>query len=116
MTGLVGLSERQPPSSILAPGKDTREPLETAIEPDDTQAMSPPMTSEEVEALKREMHIELHRHATTLRDSLLLIFNRVEAVEKRYEKLDSNEKVLQKYLEDLTSIHQTTASDSHEKH
>ncbi|KAH7471465.1 hypothetical protein FOMA001_g13188 [Fusarium oxysporum f. sp. matthiolae] len=61
MTGLVGLSGRQPPSSILAPGKDTREPLETAIEPDDTQAMSPRMTSEEVEALKREMHTELHR-------------------------------------------------------
>jgi hypothetical protein len=61
MTGLVGLSGRQPPSSILAPGKDTREPLETAIEPDDTQAMSPQMTSEEVEALKREMHTELHR-------------------------------------------------------
>jgi hypothetical protein len=51
-----------------------------------------------------------------LRDSLLLVFNRVEAVEKGYEKLDSNEKVLQKYMEDLTSIHQTTASDSHEKH
>src|SRR6478752_10091732 len=59
MTGLVGLSARQPPSSILGPGKDTREPLETAIEPDDTQAMSPQMTSEEVEALKREMHTEL---------------------------------------------------------
>ncbi|KAK2684925.1 hypothetical protein QWA68_016628 [Fusarium oxysporum] len=148
MTGLVGLSARQPPSSILGPGKDTREPLETAIEPDDTQAMSPQMTSEEVEALKREMHTELHRlvkpidlpihvkrcprtssralltsvcccgyrHAKALRDLLLLIFNRVEAVEKGYEKLDSNEKVLQKYVEDLTSIHQTTASDSHEKH
>jgi hypothetical protein len=51
-----------------------------------------------------------------LRDSLLLIFNPVEAVEKGYEKLDSNEKVLQRYLEDLTSIHQTTASDNHEKH
>ncbi|KAK7586294.1 hypothetical protein V3481_009039 [Fusarium oxysporum f. sp. vasinfectum] len=116
MTGLVGLSARQPPSSILGPGKDTREPLETAIEPDDTQAMSPQMTSEEVEALKREMHTELHRHAKALRDLLLLIFNRVEAVEKGYEKLDSNEKVLQKYVEDLTSIYQTTASDSHEKH
>jgi hypothetical protein len=51
-----------------------------------------------------------------LQGSLLLISNRVEAVKKRYEKLDSNEKVLQKYMEDLTSIHQTTASDSHEKH
>jgi hypothetical protein len=51
-----------------------------------------------------------------LRDSLLLILNRVEAVEKGYEKLHSNQKVLQKYMEDLTTIHQTTASDSHEKH
>ncbi|SCO78468.1 related to bZIP transcription factor [Fusarium oxysporum] len=116
MTGLVGLSGRQPPSSILARSKDTSKPLETAIEPDDIQAMSPRMTSEEVEALKREMHTELHRHAKALRDSLLLIFNLVEAVEKGHEKLDSNEKVLQKYMEYLTSIHQTTASDSHEKH
>ncbi|RKK54697.1 hypothetical protein BFJ69_g17759 [Fusarium oxysporum] len=116
MTGLVGLSGRQPPSSILAPGKDTSKPLETAIEPDDIQAMSPRMTSEEVEALKREMHTELHRHTKALQDSLLLIFNLVEAVEKGHEKLDSNEKVLQKYMEYLTSIHQTTASDSHEKH
>jgi hypothetical protein len=51
-----------------------------------------------------------------LQDSLLLIFSRVEAVEKVYEKLDSNGKVLQKYMEDLTSIHQTTPLDSHEKH
>jgi hypothetical protein len=57
-TGLVGLSG---PSPILALGQDTSEPLETVIEPDDTQAMSPRMTSEEVEALKCEMHTELHR-------------------------------------------------------
>jgi hypothetical protein len=62
MTGLVILSERpQPPVPTLAPGQDTSEPLETAVEPDDTQAMSPRMTSEEVEALKCEMHTELHR-------------------------------------------------------
>jgi hypothetical protein len=31
-------------------------------------------------------------------------------------KLDSNKKALQKYMEDLTSIHQTTTLDSHEKY
>jgi hypothetical protein len=51
-----------------------------------------------------------------LQDSLLLIFNRIEAAEKGNEKLDSNKKVLQKYIEDLTSMHQTTALDSHEKY
>ncbi|QKD56915.2 uncharacterized protein FOBCDRAFT_227420, partial [Fusarium oxysporum Fo47] len=116
MTGLVALSGHQPPSPILAPGQDTSEPLETAIEPDDTQAMSPRMTSEEVEALKCEMHTGLHRHAKALQDSLLLIFNRIEAAEKGNEKLDSNKKVLQKYIEDLTSMHQTTALDRHEKY
>jgi hypothetical protein len=69
MTGLVALSGCQPPSPILAPGQDTSEPLETAIEPNDTQAMSPRMTSEEVEALKREMHTELHRLVKTTESS-----------------------------------------------
>ncbi|KAH6974878.1 hypothetical protein EDB80DRAFT_546207, partial [Ilyonectria destructans] len=78
-------------------------PVETTIEPDDLRAMSPRMTSEDVEALEREMHTELRRHAKALQDSLLLIFNRVEAVKKGHEKLDSNKKLLQKYIGDLTS-------------
>ncbi|KAL5611326.1 hypothetical protein FOBRF1_007443 [Fusarium oxysporum] len=54
--------------------------------------------------------------SAALQDSLLLIFNRIEAAEKGNEKLDSNKKVLQKYIEDLTGMHQTTALDSHEKY
>jgi hypothetical protein len=70
MTRLVALSERhQPPSPILALGQDTSEPLETAVEPGDTQAMSPRMTSEEVEVLKCEMHVELHRLVKTIESS-----------------------------------------------
>lgn len=69
-TGLVALSGRhQPPSPILAPGQDTSEPLETTVEPGDTQAMSPRMTSEEVEVLKCEMHVELHRLVKTIESS-----------------------------------------------
>ncbi|KAH6976731.1 hypothetical protein EDB80DRAFT_899889 [Ilyonectria destructans] len=136
MTGSVGWRGRQPHSSIRAPSQDTSEPVETTIEPDDLRAMSPRMTSEDVEALEREMHTELRRlvktmgsavnvrcvrgwpswelltdvcscgsrHAKALQDSLLLIFNRVEAVKKGHEKLDSNNKLLQKYIGDLTSM------------
>ncbi|KAH8654286.1 hypothetical protein BGZ61DRAFT_373698, partial [Ilyonectria robusta] len=81
-----------------------REPVETTIQPDDLRAMSPRMTSEDVEALEREMHTELRRHAKALQDSLLLIFNRVEAVKKGHEKLDSSNKLLQKCIGDLTSM------------
>ncbi|KAH7120190.1 hypothetical protein B0J13DRAFT_166918 [Dactylonectria estremocensis] len=97
-------SVRQPHSSTRAPSQDTSEPVETTIELDDLRAMSPRMTSEEVEALEREIHTELRRHARALQDSLLLIFNLVEAVKEGHEKLDSNNKVLQKYIGDLTSM------------
>ncbi|KAH7112263.1 hypothetical protein B0J13DRAFT_269376 [Dactylonectria estremocensis] len=97
-------SVRQPHSSTPAPSQDTSEPVETTIELDDLRAMSPRMTSEEVEALEREIHTELRRHARALQDSLLLIFNLIEAVKEGHEKLDSNNKVLQKYIGDLTSM------------
>ncbi|KAH8743857.1 hypothetical protein F5883DRAFT_440494 [Diaporthe sp. PMI_573] len=104
MIGSVGWRGRQPHSSIRAPSQDTSEPVETTIEPDDLRAMSPRMTSEDVEALEREMHTELRRHAKALQDSLILVFNHVEAVKKGHEKLDSNNKLLQKYIGDLTSM------------
>ena len=44
------------------------------------------------------------RHAKALQDSLLLIFNHVEAVKKGHEKLVSNNKLLKKYIGDLTSM------------
>ncbi|KAH6988747.1 hypothetical protein EDB80DRAFT_588729, partial [Ilyonectria destructans] len=62
------------------------------------------MTSEDVEALECEMHTELRQHAKALQDSLLLIFNRVEAVKKGHDRLDSNNKLLQKYIGGLTSL------------
>ncbi|KAH7109356.1 hypothetical protein EDB81DRAFT_833990 [Dactylonectria macrodidyma] len=102
MIGSVGWRGRQPHSSIRAPGQHTSEPIETTIEPDGMRAMSPRMTSEDVEALEREMHTELRRHAKALQGSLLLIFNRVETVKKGHEKLNSNNKLLQKYIGDLT--------------
>ncbi|KAH8656393.1 hypothetical protein BGZ61DRAFT_319463, partial [Ilyonectria robusta] len=79
-------------------------PVQTTIEPDYMLAISPRMTSEDIEALGHEMHTELRRHAKALHDSLLLVFKRVEAVEKQHEKLDSKNKLLQKYIGDITSM------------
>ncbi|KAH6871153.1 hypothetical protein B0T10DRAFT_500819 [Thelonectria olida] len=38
------------------------------------------------------------RPAKALHDSLLLVFKRVEAVEKQHEKLERKNKLLQKYI------------------
>ncbi|KAK2470375.1 hypothetical protein H9L39_17992 [Fusarium oxysporum f. sp. albedinis] len=102
MVGSVGW--HQPHSSSRASGQHTSEPVETTTEPDGMRAMSPRMASDDVEALEREMHADLRRHAKALQDSLLLISNRVEAIRKGHEKLDSNNKLLHKYIGDLTSM------------
>lgn len=51
-----------------------------------------------------------HRHAQKLHESLLEIFNRIEAVKEEHDKLDSNNKFLQKYIGDLMSTSKITAS------
>ena len=70
MIGSVGWRGRQPHSSIRAPSQDTSEPVETTIEQDDLRAMSPRMTSEDIEALEREMHTELRRLVGTMGSSV----------------------------------------------
>ncbi|KAK8055126.1 hypothetical protein PG993_000353 [Apiospora rasikravindrae] len=57
----------------------------------------------------REAREELHRHAKALQDSLLLLFNRIEAVKEEHDKLDNNNKFLQKYIGDLMSTSKITA-------
>lgn len=47
-----------------------------------------------------------------LQDSLLLIFHRIQAVKEEHDKLDSNNKFLQKYIGDLMSTSKITASSS----
>ncbi|KAI8648690.1 hypothetical protein NCS57_01481100 [Fusarium keratoplasticum] len=64
MIGSVGWY--QPHSSIRAPGQHTSELIETTTKPDGMRAMSPRMASDDVEALEREMHAELRRHAKAL--------------------------------------------------
>lgn len=50
------------------------------------------------------------RHAKDLHESLLTIFNRIEAVKEEHDKLDSNNKFLQKYIGDLMSTSKITAT------
>jgi hypothetical protein len=55
------------------------------------------------------------RHAKVLHDSLLEIFNRIEAVKEEHDKLDSNNKFLQKYIGDLMSTSKITSTGPNNK-
>ena len=57
----------------------------------------------------------LDRQAKVLQDSLITIFNRIEAVREEHDKLDNNNKFLQKYIGDLMSTSKITASGSRAK-
>ncbi|KAJ2903312.1 hypothetical protein MKZ38_010063 [Zalerion maritima] len=77
--------------------------------------MSPRKTNDDIEALGREAREEMRRHAQALQESLLNIFNRIEAVKEEHDKLDSHNKFLQKYIGDLMSTSKITASGSRSK-
>ena len=55
------------------------------------------------------------RHAKALQDSLLALFHRIEAVKEEHNKLDNNNKFLQKYIGDLMSTSKITAPSSRPK-
>lgn len=55
------------------------------------------------------------RHAKALQDSLLALFHRIEAVKEEHNKLDNNNKFLQKYIGDLMSTSKITAPSSRQK-
>lgn len=57
----------------------------------------------------------IYRHAKALQDSLVTIFHRIEAVQEEHDKLNSNNKFLQKYIGDLMSTSKITASGSRAK-
>lgn len=52
-----------------------------------------------------------NRQAKLLQDSLLRMFQRIDAVREEHDKLDSNNRFLQKYIGDLMSTSKITASD-----
>jgi len=51
-----------------------------------------------------------NRHAKILQKSLLEIFNHIEAVKEEHDKLDNNNKFLQKYIGDLMSTSKITST------
>jgi hypothetical protein len=90
-------------------------PIDAEYGPDDVRSMSPRRTSEDIDKLGKEAREELRRHAKALQDSLITIFNRIEAVREEHDKLDNNNKFLQKYIGDLMSTSKITASSSRSK-
>lgn len=90
-------------------------PVDMQVGPDDVRAMSPRRTSQDIETLGKEARAELQRHAKALQDSLIALFNRIEAVKEEHNKLDNNNKFLQKYIGDLMSTSKLTASSSRSK-
>ncbi|KAI0394792.1 hypothetical protein F5Y17DRAFT_235785 [Xylariaceae sp. FL0594] len=74
------------------------------------RAMSPRRTTEDIQNLGREAREELHRHARALQESLLNIVHRIEAVREEHDKLDNNNKFLQKYIGDLMSTSKITSA------
>jgi len=85
---------------------------EEEFDEDDARAMSPRRNSEDLEKLSQEARAQLSQHAKLLHESLLEIFNRIEAVKEEHDKLDSNNKFLQKYIGDLMQTSKITASGS----
>ena len=104
---------------------------------DDARAMSPRRSSQDLEKMSEEAKEQLNecvvlppshpiypyfpsplctnptnipRHAKVLQKSLLEIFNRIEAVKEEHDKLDNNNKFLQKYIGDLMSTSKITST------
>lgn len=55
------------------------------------------------------------RHAQALQESLLTIVSRIDAVRDEHQRLDNNNKFLQKYIGDLLQTSKITASGSRAK-
>jgi len=90
-------------------------PVESQLGPDDVRSMSPRRTSEDIETLGKAAREELQRHAKALQDSLLTLFDRIEAVREEHDKLDNNNKFLQKYIGDLMTTSKFTTTGTKAK-
>ncbi|EWY96991.1 hypothetical protein FOYG_05485 [Fusarium oxysporum NRRL 32931] len=111
-----GLPQRKSSGPLVVPRDSSAVgPLEPDFGPDDVRAMSPRRTSEDLDRIGKAAREEMQRHAKALQDSLLTIFNRIEAVREEHDKLDNNNKFLQKYIGDLMSTSKITATSSQRK-
>ncbi|CAG8956101.1 hypothetical protein HYFRA_00011885 [Hymenoscyphus fraxineus] len=106
------MSTRKSSGTIIVP-RDSRiqmEDGEEEFDEDDARTMSPRRSSQDVEQMSRDARAHLDEHAKKLQQSLLEIFNRIEAVREEHDKLDNNNKFLQKYIGDLMSTSKITSS------
>ncbi|KAK3309816.1 uncharacterized protein B0T15DRAFT_15701 [Chaetomium strumarium] len=108
------LPSRKSSGTMIVP-RDSSAIEEVDIPPDDVRAMSPRRTSEDIQTLGMEAREELQRHAKALQESLINLFNRIEAVKEEHDKLHRHNKFLQKYIGDLMSTSKITSSSSRNK-
>ncbi|CAK7272945.1 hypothetical protein SEPCBS57363_005403 [Sporothrix epigloea] len=108
------LPSRKSSGTIIVPrdSEEASRPMETRLDPGDVRAMSPRRTSEDLEQLGRQTRAEVRKHAKMLQDSLLMIFYRIQAVREEHDKLDNNNKFLQKYIGELMTTSKITSTGS----
>ncbi|KAG9248821.1 hypothetical protein BJ878DRAFT_264663 [Calycina marina] len=107
------LGTRKSSGTIIVPREHPRVELkegDETFDEDDARAMSPRRNSQDLEKMSRDARTHLNEHAKILQKSLAELFNRVEAVKEEHDKLDNNNKFLQKYIGDLMSTSKITAS------
>ncbi|TGO51380.1 hypothetical protein BCON_0162g00010 [Botryotinia convoluta] len=107
------LGTRKSSGTIIVPREHPRVELkegDEVFDEDDARAMSPRRNSEDLEKMSQDARAQLNEHAKLLQQSLLEIFNRIEAVKEEHDKLDNNNKFLQKYIGDLMSTSKITST------
>ncbi|KAL5344949.1 hypothetical protein ACLOAV_009902 [Pseudogymnoascus australis] len=90
---------------------------EEVFDEDDARAMSPRRNSDELKKMSHEARAQLSHHAKLLTETLVEIFERIEAIKEEHDKLDRNNKFLQNYIGDLMSTSKITITgfDSRKK-
>ncbi|KAH8602777.1 hypothetical protein B0O99DRAFT_679762 [Bisporella sp. PMI_857] len=112
------LGTRKSSGTIIVPREHPRVELkegDETFDEDDARAMSPRRSSQDLEKMSQDARQQLNEHAKVLQKSLLEIFNRIEAVKEEHDKLDNNNKFLQKYIGDLMSTSKITSTTGRKK-
>ncbi|KAE9381699.1 hypothetical protein N431DRAFT_322406 [Stipitochalara longipes BDJ] len=107
------MTSRKLSGTIIVPREHPKVELgedDEEFDEDDARAMSPRRSSQDLEKMGQDARAQLNEHAKVLQKSLLEIFNRIEAVKEEHDKLDNNNKFLQKYIGDLMSTSKITST------
>ncbi|TQS38376.1 hypothetical protein Golomagni_01118 [Golovinomyces magnicellulatus] len=112
------LTSRKSSGTIIVPREHPHVELregEEVFDEDDARAMSPRRSSRDLERMNKEARDQLQQHARLLQKSLLEIFVRIEEVKEEHDKLDNNNKFLQKYIGNLMSTSKITSGGTRRK-